>query len=326
MHLKVGFGLKLFSCIALIFIPGFFYNNMPLSLAWLLGLFGWLLAEPPSHHFRQYARTLALTTLAFPILGIIFNLCPDIATQLCFVILSSVLAVYLSSRFWLPNLGFAIQFMTSSYMALADYPVQRFYYWPLQLTIGSTIYALYSLLWGGLWGTDRHHYPRDPRHAEYALTLAWRLAVGLSLSAVIAQWAGLHRSFWVLMTVGLVLQEDTASTVRRALERTLGTFLGCAYALLLMQFNLPTVAWLFLLSVALPLAYSAAHKWYLFSVSFYTLSVAFLSHYIGTQTESVLSDRSLDTLLGSSLAVVSVAVTSKMPWFECFKIRNSKDQ
>src|SRR5229473_346767 len=62
---------------------------------------------------------------------------------------------------------------------------------------------------------------------------AARMAVTVSIGAAIAAWLGVARAAWVTVAVVIVLQPDSGSTVRRAVQRVLGTVVGAGLAGLL---------------------------------------------------------------------------------------------
>src|SRR2546428_5001199 len=62
---------------------------------------------------------------------------------------------------------------------------------------------------------------------------AVRMAVTVSLGAAIAAAMGVTRASWVTVAVVIVLQPDSGGTVRRAVQRVLGTVLGAGLAALL---------------------------------------------------------------------------------------------
>ena len=71
---------------------------------------------------------------------------------------------------------------------------------------------------------------------------AARMAVTVSIGAATAAWLGVTRASWVTVAVVIVLQPDTGGTVRRAVQRVLGTVVGAgAAALLLPALRSPTL-------------------------------------------------------------------------------------
>src|SRR6267143_390314 len=65
---------------------------------------------------------------------------------------------------------------------------------------------------------------------------AARMALTVSIGAAIAAWMGVARASWVTVAVVIVLQPDSGSTVRRAVQRVLGTVVGAGIAGLLVPF------------------------------------------------------------------------------------------
>jgi len=62
---------------------------------------------------------------------------------------------------------------------------------------------------------------------------AARMAITVSIGGAIAAWMGVTRASWVTVAVVIVLQPDSGATVRRAVQRVLGTVVGAGMAALL---------------------------------------------------------------------------------------------
>jgi hypothetical protein len=309
--LRISFGLKLFTSVLIVLIPGFFFGALSLSFALLFGLFAWLIAAPPVSKPKRYFKTALATVMTFFAGGVVFNLLNPEWAKLLFVISFSSLAVYIAINLRSQSAGFGIVFMATCYMAVKNYPESGIWYWPSIMTLGTIFYAAYSFLWD-LFFLPAQFTTVPPQGADNAVMQAFRLAVSLSLTTIAANILGLDYMSWALMTVGLVISDDITRTFHRAKERAIGTLLGCMYALIMFRFSLHTLYWLLILSMLLPLAYAVAHRWYLFSVSIYTLNIAFLYHYAGVAGEQVVFYRGLDTVTGAFLAVLSVFLTDKV--------------
>lgn len=153
----------------------------------------------------------------------------------------------------------------------------------------------------------------DPKQLRENLTLkstyfrhAIRMAVVLGAGYVISLVLniGMH-SYWVLLTIMVILKPGFSLTKQRNFQRLVGTIIGgVGGALMLMLIKDQTS--LFILLLALMVAtYSLIRINYIVSVMFMTPYILILFSFLEMNTLSVLGERIIDTLIGSGLAFVS---------------------
>ena len=65
---------------------------------------------------------------------------------------------------------------------------------------------------------------------------AIRLAVCVALAAAVGRAVSWHRTYWLPMTVAIVLKPDFTATFSRGVLRVTGTLTGLAFATLLFHF------------------------------------------------------------------------------------------
>ncbi len=131
-----------------------------------------------------------------------------------------------------------------------------------------------------------------------------RRAIALSIAMFAFQTAGDHGAFWVMLTVFVILQPNGRSTVRSAMIRVTGTFVGVMAVVIVAPYLPDAVA---LLIAVLCLAFSLAA-----STRSSTVSAAFgaaaASMLAGLPHENIVgyaAARLLDTVIGALLALAA---------------------
>jgi uncharacterized membrane protein YccC len=130
-----------------------------------------------------------------------------------------------------------------------------------------------------------------------------RLGLGTAIGVLIYNKLGLTHSFWIGLTLVIVLKPDFSLTFQRFLNRVLGTFLGAGFVLLLVQL-LNNPLWLEIIgiiSIAIALALVRFH--YSLAVFFITIFALIISR-LDVSNEGINLEyiRILYTLIGSALA------------------------
>jgi hypothetical protein len=137
--------------------------------------------------------------------------------------------------------------------------------------------------------------------------IVFRLIVASAIAVVVSAPLGVHRVYWVLMTVVAILQNDhrIRLTALRGIHRVGGTLVGVGLFALIAQWN-PTGLWLaLLLAVLIFIAQLVILRNYglgLVLITPLALTIAAQGH--SEPLPSVVGDRVLDTLLGGGIALV----------------------
>jgi uncharacterized membrane protein YccC len=157
--------------------------------------------------------------------------------------------------------------------------------WPLRL--------------GGWLATLRANLSLDSSACRHALRLALCIAVG----SAIARHYGLHRPYWLAMTIALVLKPDFGSTFGRGILRLAGTYAGLLLATLLYHASpagAATVAWIVVLAF---LTRSVGRANYGLLVVGISALIVFLFALIGYAPKDIVAARALNTTIGGALAL-----------------------
>ena len=156
----------------------------------------------------------------------------------------------------------------------------------------------------------------DSPYFRYAVrvTLAAALAMGLIGQWMTPQVSSAH-SYWVLLTIVIIMKPGFALTRQRNGWRLMGTLIGCLLALLLFRFTThPTILFGVLL-IACIMGNSLLQLNYMASAIFNTLFVVMVFHFVapGTVSMEVIGERALDTAMGCAIALICSYV---LPWWE----------
>ena len=157
-----------------------------------------------------------------------------------------------------------------------------------------------------------HQYV-DPRLLKENLTLSsniFRHSLRVSLATLsgylIAQFLPFGHSYWVLLTIIVILKPAYSLTKRRNYERLFGTIAGAIIGIAVLYFIKDKKLLLAVMIFFMVCTYSLLRIRYLLSVLFMTPYILLLFHLLnpaGFQT--ILSDRLIDTAIGSAIAFVA---------------------
>jgi uncharacterized membrane protein YccC len=148
------------------------------------------------------------------------------------------------------------------------------------------------------------------RGGQVAWTFTIRLMLCAGVAAVISEVTPLTRSYWVVLTVAVVLKPDYGSVFARALQRGIGTVLGAVLGAVILAV-VPYGPWLLIpfgvLAALLP--YGKAKNFGLSAV-FLTPFVVLLIDLLHNTGWRLAGDRAIDTVLG----VAIVLLVGYAPW------------
>lgn len=135
---------------------------------------------------------------------------------------------------------------------------------------------------------------------------AVRCAVVLTLAFAISRYFALPHGYWLPMTAAIVLRPDFAATFNFGLLRVVGTVLGLMLTTFLLRLT-PDVVWahIALMGVLCVIFRYLAGAHYGIAVAALTGTVVVLLSFEGVDPFSAMSDRVLNTALGSGLALIA---------------------
>jgi uncharacterized membrane protein YccC len=159
-----------------------------------------------------------------------------------------------------------------------------------------------SLRSSSVWATIRANLTPD----SVAFRHAVRCAVVLTAALAISRYAHLPHGYWMPMTAAIVLRPDFAATLNFGLLRVVGTVLGLVLTTLLLRLT-PDAPWahIALLGVLCVLFRYLATAHYGIAVAALTGAVVILLSFEGVESAAAMSDRVLNTVLGSGMALIA---------------------
>jgi uncharacterized membrane protein (TIGR01666 family) len=186
----------------------------------------------------------------------------------------------------------------------------------------SNIYKYYhSKASEGLIGNDTDvEYSKFVTHQDYAphiffdnLTLnsgafkhALRVAMVCLAGFITSKSISLgHHSYWVLLTIIVILKPGFSLSKQRNYERLIGTIFGGAAGIVILNFIPDKTAQFVFLVVFMIGTYSFLRLNYIVAVIFMTPYVLILFKFLGLGLINVAQERIVDTLIGSGIAFIA---------------------
>lgn len=135
---------------------------------------------------------------------------------------------------------------------------------------------------------------------RHALRLAFLMLIGI----LIGDFLQLQNSYWILLTIVVIMRPSYGLTKERSKKRIIGTFLGGLVAVLLIYLIHNPFVYAILAIIALILAFSMIQKNYASAAAFITLNVVFIYALLQPNAIAVIQYRIIDTFIGAGLAVI----------------------
>lgn len=139
-------------------------------------------------------------------------------------------------------------------------------------------------------------------------TFRHSLRVSLAVTAgYLISWVfPLGHSYWILLTIVVILKPAYSLSKKRNTDRLIGTVLGVLAGIVILHFVKNGTALLIIMIVLMAISYSFLRKTYFIGVLFMTPYVILFSHLLNPGNfTAVLTDRVVDTVIGSVIAFVA---------------------
>ncbi len=172
------------------------------------------------------------------------------------------------------------------------------------------------------------HYEFDWRLFRNNITIksdyfrhALRLSIVMSIGYLIANFFEFgNHSYWILLTIGVILKPGFSLSKKRVFQRLTGTFIGgIGGVIIIILIQDPTIRF-FILLLLMVMSFSLIRKNYILSVMFMTPYLLILFAFLGVDTMEVAQERVIDTLIGGFLAFTSTFVI--LPSWEGTQVKN----
>ncbi|HLS16588.1 MAG TPA: FUSC family membrane protein [Paenalcaligenes sp.] len=147
---------------------------------------------------------------------------------------------------------------------------------------------------------------------RYALRLSIAgllgLLVPLALASIFSDQllhsAFTQRSYWILLTLVLVMKPGFTLTRERNKRRLIGTLIGCAIAFLLFKIDPSNTVYFLIMWLLYTLALCFLPINYLYGATFVTVFVMIAFYFLHESGTFVIEERLVDTLVGCTLALI----------------------
>lgn len=153
---------------------------------------------------------------------------------------------------------------------------------------------------------------------RHAVRMAVVMGIGYALSLAIN--VGTH-SYWILLTIMVILKPGFSLTKQRNFQRLIGTIIGGVGGALILMLVQDETSLFILLLLFMVATYSLIRVNYIVSVMFMTPYILILFGFLDMNTLSVLRERIIDTLIGSGLAFFSSYIV--LPSWESTQVRGT---
>ncbi|HIB38272.1 FUSC family protein [Mesonia sp.] len=131
-----------------------------------------------------------------------------------------------------------------------------------------------------------------------------RLSILMIVGILIGHFFHLQNSYWILLTIVVIMRPNYGLTKERSKQRIIGTVIGgiLALGIVLLIEN----QWVYVVCgvISLILAFSMLQKNYVGAATFITLMVVFLYALIQPNAINVVQFRIIDTIIGAVLAII----------------------
>jgi YccS/YhfK family integral membrane protein len=152
------------------------------------------------------------------------------------------------------------------------------------------------------WPVFKNNLTFESSIFRHSLRVMITCGAGFAVSKLLSHG---HHSYWILMTIIIILKPAFSLTKKKNSDRLLGTIGGGIIGLLLLYFVQDKTV-LFALIVFFMLGtYTFKTLNYIVMVIFLTPYVLILFHFLGLGALNIASERLMDTAIGSALAAIS---------------------
>jgi uncharacterized membrane protein YccC len=136
---------------------------------------------------------------------------------------------------------------------------------------------------------------------RFALRVSMAISVGLAVGHWLPYAA---HSYWIVLTIVIILRPTFSMTRQRRADRIIGTIIGCVITAIVIRFvhsNIVLMAILFLSIVATPTFIYLRYRYTAIAVS---LMILLQMHLVAPSNPNLVSERLIDTLIGAAVATV----------------------
>lgn len=140
---------------------------------------------------------------------------------------------------------------------------------------------------------------------RHAIRVCMSCLLGFVISKVFVQG---HHSYWVLLTIIVILKPGFSLSKQRNYQRLIGTIVGGIIGIIILKY-IPNKDVQFILFIVLMIStYSFTRLNYVVAVIFMTPYVFLLFKFLGVTSMSLVQERIIDTAIGSGIAFLAIYI------------------
>ena len=152
------------------------------------------------------------------------------------------------------------------------------------------------------WPVFKNNLTFESSIFRHSLRVMITCGAGFAVSKLLSHG---HHSYWILMTIIIILKPAFSLTKKKNSDRLLGTIGGGIIGLLLLYFVHDKTVLFALIIFFMLGTYTFKTLNYIMMVIFLTPYVLILFHFLGLGALNIASERLMDTAIGSALAAIS---------------------
>ncbi|MCX2679561.1 FUSC family protein [Galbibacter sp. EGI 63066] len=141
---------------------------------------------------------------------------------------------------------------------------------------------------------------------KHSLRLVVTVLIGYGIGTVFS----LQNTYWILLTVMVIMRPGYVLTKERSRQRMIGTLIGGAIALGVVLITNQLLVYIIITFIAMTLAFTFIQQNYKASAVFITLTIIFVYAMLSPNAFEIIQYRMVDTLIGAGLA----SITNLLLW------------
>ncbi|TLP74102.1 FUSC family protein [Maribacter sp. ACAM166] len=134
---------------------------------------------------------------------------------------------------------------------------------------------------------------------------ASRFAIAIVFAYLLGFLLDIPNTYWILLTIVVIMRPSYGLTKVRSKDRIIGTLIGAGVAVGIVLITQNVVIYSVLAIVSLVLAFSLIQQNYKSAAALITISIIFVYSLINPNAFEVIQYRVIDTIIGSSIAVIA---------------------
>lgn len=132
-----------------------------------------------------------------------------------------------------------------------------------------------------------------------------RISIAIVFAYVFGIFLNIHNTYWILLTIIVIMRPSYGLTRERSKDRVIGTFIGAVVAIGIVLITQNVVVYSVLAIVSLILAISLMQQNYKSAAIFITISIIFVYSLTNSDAFEVIQYRIIDTIIGAIIAVIA---------------------